>query len=110
MDIKKEDIEAVFTGILTQARDELKTLSQAELSKFWFFQYDIAKSEHWNLYQFNSMLDLYSRKCRQWEEMHNGSMCVVERVRDTYLMPKIKEFLELHNARVAENGNYTHLS
>jgi len=110
MDIKKEDIEAVFTNILTQARDELKTLAQDDLAKFWFFKYDDTKSEHWNLYQFNGMLDLYSRKCRQWEEMHHGNMSVVERVRDAYLMPKIKEFLKLHNERVAANGNDSHLS
>lgn len=100
-DVNNDTLNQVFDNILSQSRDELKTLAQVDLAKFWFFKYDNTKSEHWNLYQFNGMLDLYSRKCRQWEEMHNGSMCVVERVRDTYLMPKIKEFLELHNARVA---------
>ena len=103
-DIKKEDIAAVFQGILGRAQDELKTMTQAELERFWFFTYDNAKSYEYNLYLFQDYLDLYRRKCRQWEEMHNGSMCVVERVRDTYLMPKIREFVATHNQRVLSDG------
>jgi hypothetical protein len=49
------------------------------------------------------MLNLYAGRCRRWEEMHHGSMSVVERVRDAYMMPKIKEFIELHDARSAAN-------
>lgn len=86
------EFESVFQGILTHARDELLTLGQSDLERFWFFKYDATATVEWNFYQFNSMLDLYARKCRQWEELHNGSMCVVERVRDTYIMPKISEF------------------
>jgi hypothetical protein len=48
------------------------------------------------------MLNLYQNKCRRWEEMHNGSSCVVERVRDTYVMPKIREWLAVIKA---ENKN-----
>jgi hypothetical protein len=47
------------------------------------------------------MLNLYAGRCRRWEEMHHGSMSVVERVRDAYMMPKIRAFIELHDARVA---------
>ena len=101
-DIKKE-MEEIFTGILSQAREELKTMTQAELERFWFFTYDDAKSYEYNLYLFQDYLDIYRRKCRQWEELHNGSMCVVERVRDTYLMPKIREFVATHNQRVLSN-------
>lgn len=103
-DIKKQDIEAVFHGILGRAQDELRTMTQAELERFWFFKYDTALSYELNLYLFQDYLDLYRRKCRQWEEMHNGSMCVVERVRDTYLMPKIREFVATHNQRVLSDG------
>lgn len=44
------------------------------------------------MYEFFDMLELYKHFCSDWEEMHHGHVCVVERVRDKYLMPKIKEF------------------
>ena len=51
------------------------------------------RSKEWNLYKFSDALEMYKSRCRRWEEHHNGSSCVVERVRDKYLMPKIKDFL-----------------
>jgi len=104
-EIDKEVLEDVFSGILMRARDELAHMKKEDLAKFWFFEYDNTRSEAYNLYLFHDMLDIYGRKCRQWEEMHNGSMCVVERVRDTYLLPKIKEFLALHNEKVLANAS-----
>lgn len=104
MDNIKKEIGEIFTGILSQARDELLNMTQAELERFWFFKYDEAKSYEYNLYLFYDYLGMYSRKCRQWEEIHNGTMCVVERVRDTYLMPKIREFITAHNQKVLSNG------
>ena len=93
-DVTVEALDAVFKGILTNARDELQAIvDPTELERFWFFRHDPARSAAANLYEFHGMLSLYQRKCRQWEEIHNGSSCVVERVRDQYLMPKIREFL-----------------
>ncbi len=97
-EITKEDIEKVLSGVVSKAREELYSTPQNELDKYWYFRYDKTQSKAWNLYKFNSMLDLYKKQCRQWEEHHNGSVCVVERVRDTYLMAKIKQFImELEN-------------
>lgn len=94
-DITEQDLNAVFTSIAERSRQELVNMKQEDLEKFWFYdEYVESATPAWNLYVFMDMLDVYRRKCRQWEEMHNGSMCVVERVRDTYLMPKIKEFTE----------------
>ena len=90
----EEDIKFVLDNILTNSQKELESISNnEELERFWFFKYDAELNPATNLYVFIGMLDLYKRKCRQWEETHNGSACVVERVRDTYLMPKIKQFL-----------------
>ena len=91
MDLKKE-IGDVLTGIVRRANEELLALTEAELSSRWYFTYDPGLSIGWNLYQFSSTLEDYKRSCRRWEEHHNGSSCVVERVRDKYLMPKIREF------------------
>lgn len=96
MTVLKKEMEAVFNGILVDERNELRNIEDpAELERFWFFKYEPKNSMEWNTYQFYSMLNLYQNKCRRWEEMHNGYCCVVERVRDTYLMPKIKEWLSV---------------
>jgi len=86
-------IDDVLTGILKASTQELKESTAEDLEKYWFFTFDPVRSLEWNMYQFHDLLLLYSRKCRQWEEMHNGCCCVVERVRDKYLMPKITEFI-----------------
>lgn len=92
MELKKEQMEEVLGGILSRSRQELLATPQSELDKYWYFKYDPTKSKEWNLYKFSDYLESFKRRCREWEEHHNGSSCVVERVRDTYLMPKVKEF------------------
>lgn len=91
--ITEVDIAAVIGGIVLRGEDEIRSMKQEDLEKFWCFKYDFSNTREWNTYQFNKLLDLYRKKCRSWEEYHNGVFCVVERVRDTYLMPKIKLFL-----------------
>lgn len=99
-DVTKEALDGVFIGILAAEREELREMADpAGLERYWFFKYDPDASLAWNAYQFHSMLDLYKGKCRRWEEMHNGNQSVVERVRDRYLMPKIREWLEITRAR-----------
>ena len=78
-------------------KEELNRMSQEDLEKFWFFEMNVDLSDATNLYNFISMLELYKGKCRRWEELHNGNSCVVERVRDKYLMPKIKQYLKNMN-------------
>lgn len=96
----EKELGIICKGIIEhrdQILSEMTNESGLELS--WFFKYDISKSEEWNTYHFYSMLKLYESRCRRWEELHNGTFCVVERVRDKYLIPKITEFLkELQNA------------
>ena len=103
MEITAEDIGNVLTGIVAAAEAEVATMLEDELEQQWFFKWDEARSVEWNTYLFSDMLEMYKRTCRRWEEKHNGSCCVVERVRDKYLMPRIRAFLaELaaHNAHV----------
>lgn len=100
--LTKEVLETTFSNIVSRAQAELLATPQDELSKYFYFVYDPKHSKEWNLYKFSDALEMFKSRCRQWEEFHNGPSCVVERVRDTYLMPKIKEFW----AKVAtgENG------
>ena len=96
--VTQQDIGAVLSGIIEYADKELVETSNDELDKYFYFQYDENRSKEWNLYKFSDALEMYKSRCRRWEEHHNGSSCVVERVRDKYLMPKIKDFL----SRVSE--------
>jgi len=93
-EVTTEALEAVFTNIMQSQQAELAAITDpAELERFWYFKYDKARSGAANLYEFTEMLDLYRRKCRSWEEQHNGISCVVERVRDQYLWPKLQQFI-----------------
>ena len=93
MEITKEDLEKTMTAILDSSNKELFEKKESELEEYWFFKWDVSATLEWNLYQFHDLLKLYGNFCRRWEEKHHGHVCVVERVRDKYLMPKIREFI-----------------
>lgn len=101
MGVTDKDLADVLGGFVQRIEAEYQTMSEEELRERWYFNFDGEKSLTWNIYQFTGMLDLYKRSCRRWEEMHNGHCCVVERVRDKYLMPKIKEFEDDVRAKIA---------
>jgi hypothetical protein len=94
-EVTQKEIGNVINGILAGAEKELQEMPESQLEDYWFFKWDDTKSKEWNTYQFHDLLKLYGGQCRRWEEKHNGSCCVVERVRDKYLMPKIREFVSL---------------
>ena len=99
-EIESETLKKVINAMAQSFDDELFALKEGDLVKtHWFFDMDErekGESLLWwmmkNIYTFNERLDLLAYSCRKWEEHHNGSCCVVERVRDKYLMPRIKEF------------------
>jgi hypothetical protein len=92
-DLSEDDFQAVVDGFVEAARKELLSKTQEELVKYcWYFRYDPSKSKEWNLYEFTNCIDLYKESCIKWETHYNGYSAVVGRVRDKYLMPKIKEF------------------
>ena len=103
-EITTKDIKTVIEAIDKNTTDELTRISSSDLEKYWYFEYDKSSGLVWNIYKFHDSLDLYKSFCMQWEEQHNGSCCVVERVRDKYLMPKIKEFHASIRAEEAEMG------
>ena len=92
--ITSDDLAEAFCGILTRADAELFACTQEQLERYWLFKWKPNQSKAWNFYEFHELLDLYRRKCRQWEEYYNGHVCVVERVRDKYLLPKIEAFIQ----------------
>ena len=89
--ITEKDIGDVITSIYDSSQRELLDKTEVELEEYWFFLYDKNASLEANLYNFYDMLDLYKSFCRRWEVAKGGTCCVVERVRDKYLMPKIEQ-------------------
>ena len=90
----EEVLKNVCDGIIDGGDKELFELKQPDLERHWFFIYDYSQSYESNMYEFYNLLKLYEHFCERWENHHNGYVCIVERVRDKYLMPKIKEFLK----------------
>jgi hypothetical protein len=96
-------ISEVLAGMIANEDAKLYAKQENELGQYWYWKWDEPRSIEWNTYRFSDLLEMYKRTCRQWEEKHNGICCVVERVRDKYVMPKVREFLvELarHNTNV----------
>ena len=101
--VSPADIGQVLTSMARSFDAELLAMTESELDSRWYFRWEENASIEWNLYKFSDALEMFKRSCRKWEEHHNGSCCVVERVRDKYLMPKIRAFaveLKTHNAKV----------
>ena len=92
--VTKEAVEDVLTSIASRCDAELYAKTREELEEYWFFTYDPGKTVALNLYHFHDMLRLYGGFCCRWEEHHCGVYCVVKRVRDKFLMPKIEAFAE----------------
>lgn len=96
-------IGEAITSLAKGFDNELFALSQDDLASQWYFAWDDRCGMAWNLYRFSDMLEMHKRRCRRWEEHHNGHECVVERVRDKYLMPRVKSFLVELSERSAES-------
>lgn len=86
-------IKDVVTTLVDGFDKELFALKESELEKRYYFHWNESASVAWNVYQFSDLLEMYKHDCRRWEEKHHGRCCVVERVREKYLMPKIKDFI-----------------
>lgn len=93
MSVTKEQIGEVITGLATSFEADLLALSANEIAAEWYWSWEENRSIEWNTYKFSDILELHKRRWRRWEEHHNGSCCVVERVRDKYVMPRVREFL-----------------
>ncbi len=101
MEPTKEQIGDVITALVKGADNELLALAETEIAGQWWWRWEEGQSIEWNTYKFSDALEMHKRRCRRWEEHHNGHGCVVERVRDKYVMPRVREFLAAvaaHNA------------
>jgi len=94
IEITEQDIEKTILSLHDTLQQELFQCQEEDLEKYWHFKYNEKLSLVHNLYKFYDLLKLYHGFCRRWEEHTNGPSCVVERVRDKYLIPKIKNFID----------------
>ena len=94
-EVTEAQIGECITNLAKSFDDDLFAKRQDELEEYWRFEFDSEKTPAVNLYNFHCSLKLYGSFCRRWEEHHNGTCCVVEHVRDTYLRPKIQAFITL---------------
>lgn len=95
--VKMSVIKEVCNSIIESDKNELYKKTQEELEYYWYFKFNNNISNECNLYEFIKMIELYKSYCIKWEEYHNDHVCIVERVREKYLMPKINAFLDKIN-------------
>lgn len=89
----KAEIKKVIHGMVDSFTTEVLAMSAEQISEEFFWSWDVTRTPAANLYLFFDALALHRRRWRMWEEHHNGSCCIVERVRDKYIMPRIYELL-----------------
>ena len=104
MEVTEKEIGDTIIALSKSFNDKLMEKSESELEEaYWHFKWDASTSLEWNIYRFCDMLKLYGGFCRRWEEAKHGSCCVVERVRDKYIMPKISLFANQISGRLKSN-------
>lgn len=91
--LTKDQIGKAITSLAASFDADLLALSADEIADEWYWRWEEGRSVEWNVYTFTDTLALHRRRWRRWEEHHHGSCCVVEHVRDKYVMPRIREFL-----------------
>ena len=100
-EIKDDDIKKTINKMANALSwlDDLNAKKKEDLEKDWHWKWDSELSAEKNLYKFHDCLNNYAFGCRKWETHHNGGCCVVERVRDQYLIPKAQLFFEEYEKR-----------
>lgn len=94
IEITDEDLKKTIVALDAAFQEDLFACEEEDLENYWHFEYNNDRSLVHNLYTFYDRLKLYEGFCRRWEEHTNGSCCVVERVRDKYIISKIADFIE----------------
>lgn len=108
-EVNEESVKNVMESIMASSYASLFACTKEELKeKYWHFVWDDAKDLDHNLYAFTCLLEMYSRWCRRWSEHHRGSCCVVEYVRDEFIMPRIQDFSERVNVEFMKQYSKNH--
>ena len=101
-------IKAAFGEILPRLIDamdaQLLTMTPEEIQAHWVWSWQEEASLWWNIYHFADTLELYKEQWRKWEEHHNGYICVVERVAEKYVKPRVDDFVMMMIANTSLKG------
>ena len=73
MEPTPEKIGEALTAIVARADAELMELDESALAAKWYWCWEEDGSIEWNTYKFSAALEMHKRRCRRWEEHHNGS-------------------------------------
>lgn len=103
--MEQSEIADVIGALVKSHEEELLAMSPEEIANEWHWRWDVNQSAEWNTYQFSGVLELQKGRWRRWEEFHNGHVFVVERVRDKYVMPRVREFLAALREAEQIDGN-----
>jgi hypothetical protein len=106
-DITLSDIGKALSDLSAAFDADLYTKTRDQLENYWHFIFDHKSSLEDNIYRFQDLLQLYASFCKRWEQHHNGHCCLVERVRDQYLRPKIKRFAADVRAMILAENDIT---
>lgn len=91
-----KEIKELSVQLISNWNKELYSKTQKELESYWYFDFNkVIILNEITYYEFFKALESYRSICRNWETHHNGHTCVVERVRDKYILPKINLFQKL---------------
>ena len=102
--VPSNDFEQAILCMAGSLQERLYAMSEEDLSSSWHFTWEDNLSIEQNAYYFFEALRLHQSRCRRWEEKHNSSCCVVERVRDKYLKPRIGAFMEKLREEMAKGS------
>lgn len=104
MNPRQEEIGEILSALKERSEKKLLALTEAELADLWWWNWEEDRSVEWNTYKFSAALEVHKTRCRRWEEHHNGNCCVVERVRDKYVMPRVRGFLAALSTHTGKRG------
>lgn len=90
-----DELAKTMISLASSFGKDLLEKSGPEIAAEWYFKWDETRNIEQNIYEFSDILELHKRRWKKWEEHHNGHVCAVERVRDKYVMPRVREFLAL---------------
>ena len=103
-----EKIQSALDEIVPRLADAIDELLLAmtpeEIQAHWVWSWQEEASLWWNIYHFADTLELYKRHWEKWEEHHNGYICVVERVAEKYVKPRIDDFMRAMIANTSLKG------
>ena len=82
-----------FQKALKSVADSIISMKAEE--PVFYFSWKDKDIDAKTVYEWLKAMETFRHSAREWEEQERGSVCVVERVRDKYLLEKCQELLDM---------------